>query len=77
MALYRAKEDRRGTYRFFEPGMDASAQARRLLEIDLRAALTRNEFEVHYQPIHHLKTEQIIAFETLIRWNHRIIRCEA
>jgi predicted signal transduction protein with EAL and GGDEF domain len=44
MALYRAKEDRRGTYRFFEPGMDASARARRLLEIDLRDALTRNEF---------------------------------
>jgi sensor c-di-GMP phosphodiesterase-like protein len=54
--------------------MDARAQARRLLEID--AALTRNEFEVHYRPIHDLKADQIIAFEALIRWN-RIIRCEA
>jgi diguanylate cyclase (GGDEF)-like protein len=70
MALYRAKEDGRGTYRFFEPGMDARAQARRLLEIDLRAALTRDEFEVHYQPIHDLNTDQITAFEALIRWNH-------
>jgi diguanylate cyclase (GGDEF)-like protein/PAS domain S-box-containing protein len=70
MALYRAKEDGRGTYRFFEPGMDARAQARRLLEIDLRAALTRDEFEVHYQPIHDLKTDQITAFEALIRWKH-------
>jgi diguanylate cyclase (GGDEF)-like protein len=70
MALYRAKEDGRGTYRFFEPGMDARAQARRVLEIDLRAALTRDEFEVHYQPIHDLNTDQITAFEALIRWNH-------
>jgi diguanylate cyclase (GGDEF)-like protein len=70
MALYRAKEDGRGTYRFFEPGMDARAQARRVLEIDLRAALTRDEFEVHYQPIHDLKTDQITAFEALIRWKH-------
>ena len=61
MALYRAKEDGRGTYRFFEPGMDARAQARRLLEIDLRAALTRDEFEVHYQPIHDLNTDQILS----------------
>jgi diguanylate cyclase (GGDEF)-like protein len=70
MALYRAKEDGRGTYRFFEPGMDARAQARRLLEVDLRAALTRDEFEVHYQPIHDLNTDQITAFEALVRWNH-------
>jgi diguanylate cyclase (GGDEF)-like protein len=70
MALYRAKEDGRGTYRFFEPGMDARAQARRVLEIDLRAALTRDEFEVHFQPIHDLNTDQITAFEALIRWNH-------
>jgi EAL domain-containing protein (putative c-di-GMP-specific phosphodiesterase class I) len=34
-----------------------------LLEIDLRAALTRDEFEVHYQPIHELKTDQITAFD--------------
>jgi predicted signal transduction protein with EAL and GGDEF domain len=70
MALYRAKADGRGTYRFFEAGMDARAQARRLLEIDLRAALFRGEFEVYYQPIHDLKTDQIICFEALVRWNH-------
>ena len=58
LALYRAKADGRGTYRFFEAGMDARAQARRLLELDLRAALRRDEFEVHYQPIVDIAGEQ-------------------
>jgi diguanylate cyclase (GGDEF)-like protein len=70
MALYRAKEDGRGNYRFFEAGMDARAQARRLMETELRAALARDEFEVYYQPIHNLEANQIIAFEALVRWNH-------
>jgi diguanylate cyclase (GGDEF)-like protein/PAS domain S-box-containing protein len=70
MALYRAKSDGRGTYRFFEAGMDARAQARRVLELDLRAALKRGEFEVYYQPIRDLKADRIICFEALLRWNH-------
>ena len=70
MALYRAKADGRGTYRFFEAGMDARAQARRLLEVDLRAALSRGEFEVYYQPIHDLEVDRIVCFEALARWNH-------
>jgi diguanylate cyclase (GGDEF)-like protein len=70
LALYRAKADGRGTFRFFEPAMDARAQARRLLEVDLRTALSRNEFLVHYQPIQDLKTDRIVGFEALVRWNH-------
>jgi diguanylate cyclase (GGDEF)-like protein/PAS domain S-box-containing protein len=70
LALYRAKEDGRGTYRFFETGMDARAQARRLLELDMRAALLRNEFEVYYQPIYNLETGGIVCLEALLRWNH-------
>jgi diguanylate cyclase (GGDEF)-like protein len=70
MALYRAKADGRGTFRFFEAGMDARAQARRLLEIDLRAALSRSEFVVYYQPIRDLKADCIVSFEALVRWNH-------
>ena len=70
LALYRAKADGRGTYRFFETGMDARAQARRLLELDLRAALQRNEFEVYYQPIRDIARDQVVAFEALVRWNH-------
>src|SRR2546421_813896 len=70
LALYRAKEDGRGTYRFFETGMDARAQARRLLELDLRAALKRGEFEVYYQPIRDVAKDEVVVFEALVRWNH-------
>ncbi|NOJ41272.1 EAL domain-containing protein [Bradyrhizobium australiense] len=72
LALYRAKEDGRGTYRFFETGMDARAQARRLLELDLRAALQRGEFEVYYQPIRDVAKDVVVAFEALVRWNHSL-----
>ena len=70
MALYRAKTGGRGTYRFFEPEMDARMQARRTLELDLRSAIVNGEFEVYYQPLVNLQTEQITGFEALIRWNH-------
>jgi diguanylate cyclase (GGDEF)-like protein/PAS domain S-box-containing protein len=70
MALYRAKGDGRGSYRFFEAGMDGRAQARRFLELDLRTAISRGEFEVYYQPLLDIKTNNIICFEALLRWNH-------
>ncbi len=70
LALYRAKADGRGTYRFFEAGMDARAQARRLLELDLRAALPRGEFEMYYQPIRDVVADRAVACEALIRWKH-------
>jgi len=70
LALYRAKADGRGTYRFFETGMDARAQARRMLELDLRLAVQRNEFEVHYQPIRDIASEEIVVCEALVRWRH-------
>jgi len=69
-ALYRAKADGRGTYRFFEPEMDARARARRLLELELRAALTNGEFELYFQSINDLHAHHIIGFEALVRWNH-------
>jgi diguanylate cyclase (GGDEF)-like protein len=72
LALYRAKEDGRGTYRFFETGMDARAQARRILELDLRTALQRGEFEVYYQPIRDVAKDVVVAFEALVRWNHSL-----
>jgi diguanylate cyclase (GGDEF)-like protein/PAS domain S-box-containing protein len=72
LALYRAKADGRGTYRFFESGMDARAQARRMLERDLRLALQRDEFEVYYQPIRDIAGDRVVAFEALARWNHSL-----
>ena len=70
MALYRAKADGRGRYRFFEADMDAKMQARRTLEIDLRKALVSNEFELHYQPLVNVKSNEITGFEALVRWRH-------
>ena len=70
MALYRAKAEGRGTYCFFEPGMDASMQMRRLLEVELRQALKTGEFELHYQPLVTTATGQISGFEALLRWHH-------
>jgi diguanylate cyclase (GGDEF)-like protein/PAS domain S-box-containing protein len=70
MALYRAKEEGRGTYRFFEPEMDARMQRRRALEFDLRRALALRQFEVHYQPLVNLESDQVSGFEALVRWRH-------
>ncbi|HEY8006747.1 MAG TPA: EAL domain-containing protein [Methylocella sp.] len=70
MALYRAKEDGRRTFRFFERGMDARMRARRVLELDLRNALAASEFELYYQPLVNLETGVISGFEALLRWVH-------
>jgi diguanylate cyclase (GGDEF)-like protein len=70
MALYRAKDAGRGGFHFFEPEMDAKAQARRILELDLRNAIAAGEFEVFYQPIVNLAENRISGFEALVRWNH-------
>jgi len=70
LALYRAKADGRGCHRFFEPGMDALMQARRLLEMDLRRALLTREFQVFYQPLINVRSGAVAAMEALIRWRH-------
>jgi EAL domain-containing protein (putative c-di-GMP-specific phosphodiesterase class I) len=70
LALYRAKNDGRGIYRFFEPDMDQRMHARRNLERDLRTALSNGEFELHYQPTVNLQRNEISGFEALLRWNH-------
>ncbi len=72
MALYGAKADGRGTYRFFEPEMDARMKARRELDMDLRKALANGEFRLHYQPLVNIQNNEITAFEALLRWNHPI-----
>jgi predicted signal transduction protein with EAL and GGDEF domain len=70
LALYRAKLDGRGLYRFFEAEMDARAQARRSLELDLRSALANKEFMLHYQPIIGMGHGQVTCLEALLRWTH-------
>ena len=69
IALYHAKAERRGTARFFEPEMDARIQVRRALEQDLRSAILRDEFQLHYQPSINLVTGDITGFEALLRWS--------
>lgn len=70
LALYAAKTDGRGTARVFTPDLMAESLKRRYLEADLRDALDRGDFEIHYQPIGSLTTGRITKFEALLRWNH-------
>ena len=71
LALYRAKIDGGGIYRFFEAEMDARMQERRVIELDLRRAITSgDEFELLYQPIVDVKTGKIGSCEALVRWHH-------
>ncbi len=70
MALYGAKADGRGTYRYFEPEMDARMKTRRALEVDLRRALANGEFELYYQPLVSLQSNEVSGCEALLRWHH-------
>ncbi|WP_213773806.1 EAL domain-containing protein [Bradyrhizobium sp. dw_78] len=70
MALSRAKNDSRGTFSFFEAEMDARAQSRRKIEIDLREAVQGDMLRPYYQPLVDLATGRITGFEALVRWPH-------
>ena len=70
LALCRAKGELRGSFCFFEPEMDAQMQARRAMEYDLRRGMTAGEFELHYQPVVNLESNEISGFEALARWRH-------
>ena len=69
-ALYRAKADGRGAYRFFEASMETQVRERRLIEHDLRHALSRGEMTLVYQPQTSIETEEVVGFEALLRWRH-------
>lgn len=70
LALYRAKQDGRNAFRFFEPSMDAALQKRRKLENDLRVAVRKGELRVEYQPQFDLQTGELTGYEALARWRH-------
>ena len=69
-ALYRAKAEGRGTYRFFEARMGAEVRERRALEHDLRHAVARGEMHVVYQPQTRVGSGEVTGFEALLRWKH-------
>ncbi|WP_417417927.1 putative bifunctional diguanylate cyclase/phosphodiesterase [Hoeflea sp.] len=73
LALYGAKEEGRGRYKIFEPGMDEAVQEKVALALDLRNALANDEgLSVHYQPQVDLTTGRVIGYEALARWNHPV-----
>jgi diguanylate cyclase (GGDEF)-like protein/PAS domain S-box-containing protein len=69
-ALYRAKNEGRGTYRYFDISMGAALKERRLLEHDLRDAISRGEMRLVYQPQKDIRTGEVVGFEALLRWKH-------
>ena len=70
MALFEAKREGRGRYRFFDPSLEAKASLRRTLENDLRTAVAEGQFELYFQPYFAARQRKLIGFEALLRWNH-------
>jgi diguanylate cyclase len=70
MAVRQAKNDGRGRWRYFEPGMDLLLRTKRSLEHDLRAALNDGQFSLNYQPFVETATVQVVGYEALLRWDH-------
>jgi len=70
LALYRAKEQGRARFQVFDPRMHAEAVQRLRLETDLRRAVDRGQFHVHYQPVVSLESGRVVAVEALLRWEH-------
>ena len=73
IALYYVKSDGGNGHRIFDPAMAETVRTRRALEMDLREALSRGEFEVYYQPLVQLETRRVSGFEALVRWHHPLL----
>jgi diguanylate cyclase (GGDEF)-like protein/PAS domain S-box-containing protein len=72
-ALYRAKETGRDNYAFFTERMDAEIRDKLAIQSQLRGAIARDEFEVHYQPQICLRTGQMVGAEALLRWDNPVL----
>jgi len=70
LALYRSKDVGGGAVHCYDPQLHVHAEERRVIEIALRKALERNEFEVHYQPVVNAETSAVESFEALLRWTN-------
>ncbi len=70
LALFKSKNNGRGSHSFYEPEMDAALNERRMLEAGLETAAVNGELVLHYQPITNIKTGAIECYEALVRWNH-------
>lgn len=70
LALYRVKSEGRNSFSFFEEDLSEKATTRLQLINDMRAALSRNEFELHYQPLFDTRTSRLCGMEALVRWRH-------
>src|SRR6266404_2639472 len=69
IALYCAKEQGRGCYRFYEPAVGQFVAAKHSMETDLRKAVAENQFVLHFQPLVNLRPRRLNGFEALLRWN--------
>ncbi|HET8611132.1 MAG TPA: EAL domain-containing protein, partial [Sphingomonas sp.] len=72
LALYEAKSAGRGTYRPFERSMQTEAENRLKLELDLRQALSLDQFRLYYQPLVDAQSQEVTGFEALLRWQHPV-----
>jgi diguanylate cyclase (GGDEF)-like protein len=72
IALYRAKREEPGSWRFFAPEMSDRLEARHKVETELRFAIPKSEFEIFYQPVYNVKSGKISSFEALLRWRHPV-----
>lgn len=68
IALYRAKELGRGSWVIFDKTLDAAAKRQRLLQPELKTALSENQLQMYYQPICSARNQHVCGFEALARW---------